>query len=117
MVPLDGTELAEWAIPVAEQLAILTGRLAALDTCTVHLVRVIDLTGGSWGPNFGVLSDEVALYEREQAHAYLQNMCARLEADGAQVVAQELIGDTMTTLLDYEQEAEIDLVVMCSHLR
>jgi nucleotide-binding universal stress UspA family protein len=118
LVPLDGSEFAEWAIPVAEQLAILTGHLAVLATCTVHLVRVVDLAGaGSWIPSFGILPEGVARSEQEQAHRYLERVRSYFEADGVQVRTEELTGDTVSALLRYEREESIDLVVMCSHLR
>ena len=54
VVPLDGSELAEKALPEAEQMARLTGG-------TVHLVRVVDLVQLPWYGSFTAAMDYATL--------------------------------------------------------
>lgn len=114
MVPLDGSALAERALPCAERLARLTG-------ATIHLVRVA-------GPVFateseGTVAPETAATapadflaaEMRAAEAYLERVRARLSAVGVAVCAQRLSGTIAGALLDYAHRADTDLTVMCSH--
>jgi len=117
MVPLDGSELAERALPCAERLARLMG-------ATLHLVRVA-------GPVFETTNSAVPETETElerddadflvaemrAAEAYLARVHDRLSAAGLAVHAQRVSGTIAGALLDYAREADIDLVVLCSHGR
>jgi nucleotide-binding universal stress UspA family protein len=119
MVPLDGSEVAERALPCAERLARLAG-------ATVHLVRVIesppDPSRMVWVPDMvgavptGMYADLVAA-ETRQATVYLDKMHAQVTAAGLRAQAAPLTGHAAAALLDYERAAGIDLVVMCSHGR
>jgi len=111
MVPLDGSELAERALPCAERLARLTG-------ATLHLVRVA-------GPVFETTDAAVpeAVYadflvaEMRAAEAYLERVRARVDAAGLTVQARRISGTIAGALLIDERDAGIDLVVLCSHGR
>jgi len=119
MVPLDGSELAERALPCAERLARLMG-------ATLHLVRVA-------GPVFETTNSAVPETETETelerddadflvaemraAEAYLARVHDRLSDAGLAVHAQRVSGTIAGALLDYAREADIDLVVLCSHGR
>ncbi len=111
MVPLDGSELAERALPYARELAAAT-------IATLHLVRVVDLPPAvkthRLGAPVNVYADVIAV-QREEANAYLEDARAREESAGRPVTVQRLDGDTATVLLDYVREAGIDTVVMTSH--
>src|SRR5437868_1110806 len=115
MVPLDGSELAERALPCAERLGVATG--AAL-----HLVHVVELAPPlTWpfAPAYmpGSIYDDVVAQETQQATAYLDKMRERVAASGVHVRTEHMVGYAAATLLDYERDAGIDLVVMCSHGR
>jgi nucleotide-binding universal stress UspA family protein len=115
MVPLDGSELAERALPCAERLEVATG-------ATLHLVHVIELlppaTGGfalAYMP--GSIHGDLLAQETQHATAYLDKMRERVAASGVPVRTEQRLGDVAACLLDYEHDAGIDLVVMCSHGR
>lgn len=111
MVPLDGSELAERALPYARELAAATN-------ATLHLVRVVDLPPAVKAHRLGApvnVYAEVIAAQREEANAYLEDVRAREESAGRPVTVQRLDGDTATVLLDYVREAGIDTVVMTSH--
>ena len=115
MVPLDGSELAERALPCAERLGVATG-------ATLHLVHVVELAPPlTWpfAPAYlpGSVYDDVVAQETQQATAYLDKMRERVAAGGVPVRTEQMVGYAAATLLDYERDAGIDLVVMCSHGR
>jgi nucleotide-binding universal stress UspA family protein len=115
MVPLDGSELAERALPCAARLGVATG-------ATLHLVHVVELAPPlTWpfAPAYlpGSVYDDLVAQETQQATAYLDTMRARVAAGGVHVRTEQMVGYAAATLLDYERDAGIDLVVMCSHGR
>jgi nucleotide-binding universal stress UspA family protein len=113
MVPLDGSELAELALPCAERLAVLSD-------ATLHLVRVVEPRAEmTWmpGPLYVALRAYADPVERaaEAAAAYLNGLCTSLAAGGVRVDVAVPCGPAAATLLDYERTAAIDLAIMCSH--
>jgi nucleotide-binding universal stress UspA family protein len=89
LVPLDGSLLAEQAVPVAAMLAQQTrGRL--------HLVTVAPALAGP---------------------AYLPRVAEALAADEVQTSMALLTGPAATVLAKYVEEHDIDLVVMTTHGR
>lgn len=111
MVPLDGSELAERALPSARRLAAAAG-------ATLHLIRAVEPP-----PAPARLYSPINLYnaymadEIRTARAYLDAARARLAADGIDVEVRVLTGGPLYALPQYERSAGIDLVVMCSHGR
>jgi nucleotide-binding universal stress UspA family protein len=131
MVPLDGSPLAERALPCATSVAAATG-------ATVLLVRVTEpaITVGAVAPPALVgtttrgLAAPAALYLRDTpdsgatavrraaAEAYLEATRYRLvRCTPITVETETLIGDAAANLLESERSDGIDLVVMCSHGR
>jgi nucleotide-binding universal stress UspA family protein len=115
MVPLDGSELAERALPCAERLGAATG-------ATLHLVHVVELAPPlTWpfAPAYvpANVHDDLVARETQQATEYLDKMRERVAASGVHVRTEQMIGYAAATLLDYERDTGIDLVVMCSHGR
>jgi len=118
MTPLDGSPPAERALPYAAQVAAVTG-------ASVHLVRVVELPiAVSATPAQPVAPDAAEAVRAEaqaEAAAYLDAVRARPELGGIQVQAQVPVssqpGAAAATLLDYERDAGIDLVVATTHGR
>ncbi len=111
MVPLDGSERAEQALPCAVQLA--KGMAS-----TVHLVSVDDfLAAVSSTLPAPYIPPGVYEAELEQVTAYLTAIRQRLAGEGLQIRSEVLTGTPAVCLLAYEQSAHIDLLVMCSHGR
>jgi nucleotide-binding universal stress UspA family protein len=115
VVALDGSELAEGALPVAEELA---GRLGL----PLHLVRVADTTWLRFGANEAALEYATlggALNEEEtQARDYLEGVRTRLaEQSGATttVTAEVRRGFAGRELIAVARPT--DLLVMASHGR
>lgn len=111
MVPLDGSELAERALPYARELAVATHAM-------LHLVRVVDLPPTVKAYRLGApvnVYEEVIAAQRDEANAYLDEVQVREKSAGRPVTVQRLDGDAATILLDYVREAGIDTVLMTSH--
>jgi len=115
MVPLDGSPLAESALPFAQHLALISG-------ATIHLVRVTSLPQGLfWSPTTTYLSeDTLADLERsteQEATCYLEAVRRSLTAQRASVCIHHLSGPAGQRLEQFEQQEQIDVVVMVSHGR
>jgi nucleotide-binding universal stress UspA family protein len=113
MVPLDGSELAEQALPEATYLASVAHG-------TLHLVRVVEVPSAVRMQGVGApvnVYEQMIAEQRREAMAYLERMRSRLAADGRQVYSRQLDGDEAGALLDYAREAGIDLIVMTTHGR
>jgi nucleotide-binding universal stress UspA family protein len=87
---------------------------------TLHLVRVVEPPAPLTSPSFYApisVYDEFMAAERREAQAYLERVRGRVSGEGVPTHLERLDGAAAVALLDYEREAGIDLVVMCSHGR
>ena len=112
LVPLDGSPLAEQALPHAEELAHATG-------AEVVLLRVPTIPPSlTWGPNGGMVVSALLNEACEEADAYLANVARRLHARGIEAHRVPTDpGPVADTIIDYAREADIDLIVMSTHGR
>lgn len=113
LLPLDGSELAEQAIPEAERLAKLTG-------APLHLIRVVDVTQLPWYGAYGMAMEFSAVEtataeEGVVATAYLKGVAERLGGAGLTVETEVLRGPTARALVYAAREG--DVIVMASHGR
>ena len=113
IVPLDGSKLAESALPEAEKLARLTG-------AELVLLRVIDYSSRDRLGDFGLLYEYEAMAkaleeERELASAYLADVSARVAADGHAVSATLLSGIAAKAIVGIAKPG--DAIVMATHGR
>jgi nucleotide-binding universal stress UspA family protein len=114
VVPLDGSDLAERAIPHAETLS------RALKV-PIHLVRVVDNSGWSLvDPSFATPAavtaalDLITAAERE-AGDYLESIREHLDVSGQAATTEVLDGPVVTALVAAIRP--VDLVVMTTHGR
>jgi len=135
LVPLDGSELAECALPHAEKLAKGKGP----DTAEVILVSatervegyravessaepfVLSGAGGNMGP---ILQPQrqpfepVAFGKKEkQAERYLDTIAGRLEAEGIKVRTEVLAWPPAEAIASSAEQNGVDVIVMSSHGR
>ena len=107
MVPLDGSALAEHALPAAVSLARGTG--AAL-----HLVRVHDpLAASADVHHFADVDDAVRVEEKR----YIQHAVGRVGAAGVAARGGVIEGSPAPALHRYAVERGVDLIVMATHGR
>src|SRR5688572_22453401 len=105
LVPLDGSKLAERALPAAEEL----GRLMRIP---LHLVRVVEPAQEvvAQGASSPVLTDETAA-----AHAYLMRMTEREVERGLGASSEVRRGSAAHEIVAMAQPS--DLIVMSTHGR
>jgi nucleotide-binding universal stress UspA family protein len=118
VVPLDGSDLAEQAIPIAT-------RLAGFINAPIHLVRAIDVDHiraviheartGQAGPYTGGTYEDARKVAEERASSYLEAMAESIRSQGLAVNTELLQGTPSFALLWHTNEE--DLVVMTSHGR
>jgi len=108
MVPLDGSPLAEQALPHA--LALARAFDAALELVAVVPPGVVE-----GGPEYAVYLDRDS--EVHEDEAYLQAMQSQVAADGLQAHIRVRRGDVAAELLHHAEEARADLIVMSTHGR
>lgn len=113
IVPLDGSKLAESALPEAESLAKLTG-------AELVLVRVIDYSSRDRFGDFGLLYEYEAMAkaleeERELAKAYLADLSAQLTGEGYTVASSLIDGIAAKAIVGLAKPG--DLIVMATHGR
>ncbi|MDI6826930.1 MAG: universal stress protein [Armatimonadota bacterium] len=113
LVPLDGSELAEKAIPYAVELA-------KKFNSRITLLSVIEPIGiysqpGVVGPVVNVILEPEA--EARETHKYLEEKAENIKDEGINVRKVVRQGDAATQICDFSKEAGIDLIVMSTHGR
>ncbi len=105
LVPLDGSRMAETALPIVE-------RLATIDDASVTLLHVIER-----GAPATVHGDR-HLKAIDEANAYLDGIAAGLRAHGIQVAQhthEVPQGNVARSIADHSEEGHADLIVLCTH--
>lgn len=107
LVPLDGSEVAEQALPVAREIVETYG-------ARLHLLRVLPYVplASSFVQTASRLNEELL----QSGHAYLETAVEKLgELEGVSTAVH--IGSPAASIEDYIAAHDIDLVVMTSHGR
>jgi nucleotide-binding universal stress UspA family protein len=105
LVPLDGSPLAELALPWAQHLACITG-------ADLSLVQVVEPPAAV---EYLVYTESVTQMLHEQAEDYLAAVAARLRAQQLRVQTRAVIGDPAAEIILAGHAA--DLIVMATHGR
>jgi len=131
LVPLDGSKLAECALPHAEGLA------KGCNTAEIILVSVTErvqgyqavdgstepfvLSGGGWGsaiqPPPQRLVPKAFGKKEKQAERYLGRIAETLEAKRIKVHTQVLFWPPAEAIASYAEQSGADIIVMSSHGR
>ena len=108
MVPLDGSELSEEALPVAAWIADKTN--ASLD-----LIRAVSLTPMAMDPSLGLYPVDLVTAVEDSAKEYLAQKAGQLQAGGKRTVtASILLGSPGEQLVEYLEKDPPSLVVMAT---
>lgn len=108
LVPLDGSSLAECVLPHVITMARATG-------AEVTLLRAIEQNHKS-EPVPSIDPLDWHLYKAE-AQAYLDGVNSRLQATGLFAKSVLLEGNAAERIVEFVQEADIDLIILSSHGR
>lgn len=113
LVPQDGSEMAEAAIPHAEALAKAFGSRVTI----IYVIEPVSIypQPGIIGPVISVPMDTEQ--EKENLRGYLEKSVESLKKDGvdARYVIEE--GDAALRIIDYSHETGINLIIMTTHGR
>jgi nucleotide-binding universal stress UspA family protein len=116
LVPLDGSENSERALPHAQELARISG-------ATLHLIQVVshseelDMARGG-GYSFLAaeysqdLAQEYIAARLNRAGEYLKEAAMRLDARGIKAETAVKEGAAAENIIQYAQENGIDLIIM-----
>lgn len=118
LVPLDGSQMGEWSLPLATRVARSTG-------AEIHLAHVhVPYEPDQLLSNSSFQWEGVDMWEYDRRHlseedTYLHRWEERLQGEGATVDARVLDDQTPVTegLVAYAGEVGADLIVMTSHGR
>jgi nucleotide-binding universal stress UspA family protein len=112
VIPLDGSELAELALPHAEEFS-------RMSSAPVHLVRVVDVVSGRSFGSFVALEAaahaEVLNLEEIEARRYLDEMRGTLASRGFTVTHEIRRGPASHEITSVARAD--DLIVMATHGR
>ena len=106
LVPLDGSKLAECALPSVRNL----GRGGFVGE--VVLLNVVEIPA-TWieGIDYVAIKDA----SLKQSTKYLAELKAQLEVDGLPVTTEILEGVTSHVIVDYAMQHGVDLIVIGTH--
>ena len=107
LVPLDGSELAECALPEVMNLA--GGGVVG----EVVLLNVVDIPSLWVAEGLDIMKLKDALLEKAQE--YLSDVQSRLSKEGLNVSDVVMEGKTAQTIIDYSREKAGDLIVLATH--
>ena len=111
LVPLDGSSLAERALPAAISLA---QAFSATNPCELHILRVVPPIMVALEPT---LYTETIHLGEEESQSYLAAVALEYADSGVPIVSAAKTGAVAETIIYYAQEQEINLIVISSHGR
>jgi len=112
LVPLDGSQLAESALPVAFQLLQLAGGEVILlrSTVEMHLALPAETVNA-----FLPQAPQLLTQFRETAAAYLATIRQQWLRPSLAIYAEVVSGDAASAIVDAAAQEGVDLIVMTSH--
>jgi nucleotide-binding universal stress UspA family protein len=116
LVPLDGSELAECALPHAEEIASKCGAEVILVSVTERIQGYRPVEGYSGSSGETLVPEAVGKLEK-QGQKYLDRIAKGLESKGIKVQTEMLMGNPAEELTIYSKTENCDLVIMASHGR
>lgn len=123
LVPLDGSELAEKALPEAQKITVPGGEIILLTSIDPPEYLSYSMYGTQPVPPQAVMSrgetDFLAISRdmTTQSHVYLERLAAELKQAGFQVRLVTEVGPPAEMIIKAAEEHHADAVVMCTHGR
>jgi nucleotide-binding universal stress UspA family protein len=116
LVPLDGSQAAETAVPPATRIAAACGA----DLLLVWVVPTVETIAGERAAAARLMPTAAAALldvEAREAAAYLENVASRVRAAGREARAAVERGEPVQVLLETAARERADLIVMATHGR
>ncbi len=111
LVPLDGSELAEHAIPVAARIA----RASQASILFLRVVNTVTEFLGMYMTESSVLMQETFEEDIVSATRYLAKITMSKELTGIATDVGVFTGTPALQIIDVARTQHIDMIVMCSH--
>ncbi|MBP6469442.1 MAG: universal stress protein [Chloroflexi bacterium] len=111
LVPLDGSSLAERALPPAFAIA---QALSTNDRCAVDILRVVPPLFLTIDP---ILYAETLHLSEEEAQSYLETIAIEWSKADLPITTAVTAGSVAESIIGYTQQNGINLIVMSSHGR
>lgn len=108
LVPLDGSELAEAALPHAQALAKSKG-------AEIILLRVPVLPGTTFLARDPALASMVLKEMEDETREYMQAEVSKLKREGVNVKGISREGPVADTILEVAKEIHADMITMSTH--
>ena len=116
LVPLDGSELAECALPHAGEIALKCGADIILVSVTERIQGYRPVADYRSSLKTELVSEAAGKLEK-QGQKYLDRVAKGLESKGIKVQTEMLMGNPAEELTIYTKTENCDLVIMASHGR
>jgi nucleotide-binding universal stress UspA family protein len=117
LVPLDGSELSEKALPVARRALGPEGTLTLLNVVDLPDVNIAVLYDMPVIPA-GNTPDKLLAEAQKNARAYLHRVVERMQFPSTTQVNIEVgVGNTTSTIVERAQALHVDAIVMSTHGR
>jgi len=117
LVPLDGSKLAECALPHVEELAKGRGTEKVILVSVTERVQGYRAFEDPSQPLGQQLAPEAVGKKEKQAQRYLGRIAKAMEAKGIKVDTEVLLGDPAEEIVIYAKHPGCDIIVMSSHGR
>jgi nucleotide-binding universal stress UspA family protein len=113
LVPLDGSTLAEQALPPATTIA----RLAGAELVLMHATDWVRTVAGASADLTGMPPRDLVALADEQARAYLEGIGQRLAEQGVTVHVDTRLDPAAEAILTCAADRQADLIAMTTHGR
>lgn len=112
LIPLDGSEVAEIALKHMRTLAKagLIGELVILKVVDMPVPIAMPLAVEE-GYDFSGYED---LYLKK-SKVYIENVERQIQNEGINVKSETILGKAVSTILEYQKDNDIDLIIMATH--
>jgi len=117
LVPLDGSKLAECALPYVEELAKGCGTEEVILVSVTERVQGYRVFDDSTQMRGQRLIREAVGKKQEQAQKYLDRIAKAMKAKGISVDTEVLLGDPAEEIISYAKHPGCDIIVISSHGR
>jgi len=117
LVPLDGSKLAECALPYAERLAKGCGTEEVILVSVTERIQGYRPIEDPSQPLGQRLIHEAAGKKEKQAQRYLGRIAKAMEAKGIRIRTEVLLGNPAEEIAIYAKHSGCDIIVMSSHGR
>jgi nucleotide-binding universal stress UspA family protein len=116
VVPLDGSDLAECALPYAEEIASKTGAEVVLISVTERVQGYKTMRDPTQPLEVDFLPVGVGKMETQATH-YLDKIAKKFQSKGIKVTQEVLLGNPAEEIIIYVELKKCDLIIMSTHGR